>query len=353
MSDIYETVLEYIKGLVECKNDLDPEYLVSKGTNNGFEKLIIYVLENEFDHAKFPNNTIEFIPRFGNHFPDIDVRVDGCLYGMELKSSQQNSWKVNGGSVFEGNSEYYEDIYVFFGSRRKVQKNYKIKYRPYWQVADGVQVTHSPRYSLNMDAKYSDLFYQSKEEYVRIRSSQESEKIEFFREKLRTSVTKPTWYTSTSNQNPEIEPNRFKNLSIQDRGKIISEILIFYPQDFLKTGNCNYDNAIKYMMGNYFVFSPSMRDIFTAGGTYKYRNRTIPKIIKTFEMNIENILKILHTADSDFKNAVHESWKNINGFEFDRNESLEVSYEQLIVYLGDNQLNNMTGVELKKLIYKR
>lgn len=348
---LYEEVLNEIKNIIEKKTNLEKKYLVSNGTNNGFECLVTDILKNEFNKNKFSPHSIEFDPKFGKHFPDINVSIDNEQYGLELKSSQQNTWKVNGGSVFESvGNEQYKDIYVLFGSRKKTDKTYNIRYKPYWSVADGIHVTHSPRYSLNMDAKQEDLFYPTKNDYDNIRQSDDTNKLRYFKEKLAKVTNKPTWYS-----NELIEPKSFNELSATDKENIISESLIIYPQDVIKEGHANYYNITKYMITTYFVFNASIRDTFTAGGKYKYENKLFPQIVKTLKKYNEVIQKRLEDPDidSEFKKTILNSWQNIPNFDINNNNSLYTTYLELINFLGNKEYQNLlNSKKLANIIFE-
>ena len=60
---------------VESYKDLDEKYPVSKGNDNGFERLVeekISPMFNSKIKEILPNHDIKLVPQFGHHFPDMD-----------------------------------------------------------------------------------------------------------------------------------------------------------------------------------------------------------------------------------------------------------------------------------------
>src|SRR5690606_2648988 len=89
-------------------------------------------------------------------FPDLEIELSGKFYGLEIKYSNSGSWRSKGNSIFESltTTTKYEEIYVFYG--RKPKKNepinhIEIRYAPYGKSIEKIEVTHSPRFAINMN----------------------------------------------------------------------------------------------------------------------------------------------------------------------------------------------------------
>lgn len=294
-------LLSEIKDKIE--NTLAEEkYLVSKGNYNGFEVLFNDVIkEMDIDGVEFREN-------YGHHFPDIDIVINDIKYGLELKSRTDGSWINNGGSVFESiSSQDYQDIYLLFGTinKKKNEPYYKVKYAPYWTVTEDIKVTHKPRYFINMDTQNS--IFNSKSEYDIIREMSELEKNSYVQKILRENANKAQWYISESEN---VLPTLIKDLDKGKKDELISELLILYPQDILRFKS-DYKRVTEYLISTYFYYSPSIRDLFSAGGKYVHNNVSFPKVIEQFRYHNNMILKILEEQSPDFKALAYNSWKEI------------------------------------------
>lgn len=354
--EIIKQLIVELADILESKDNLDTSYLTSNGSNNGFEELVKYTIDNDLDLSQFEGHKIVPVFMFGHHFPDINITIDDKLYGLELKSRNNGSWTISGGSVLESISEEtYEEIYVLFGSRKIKETHYHIKFKPYWQVADGIKVTHSPRYNLNMDADESDLFYRSQQEYRDAREMSQNDKIAYFKQKISQSVTKPTWYSS---ETVTIEPKNFRSLPNKVQNQFKVECLILFLPDILKFSkrgqiNADYSKVAKYMLSSYFAFSSSTRDIFSAGGQFDYNDARFPKIVQNLRDYQENIKQVLINPklDRDFVELISSNWAT----SYNVNVDLFDNYKQMLDLIGNqylsDQLDKCRTPKLSDLIF--
>lgn len=363
MSYLITDFLEEFKNHLESLENLDKnKYLKSTSSYNGFEKLVsdnkdVVLSENSLLHD------IKVEPNFGHHFPDLDVFIDGEKYGVELKSRKDGSWVNNGGSVFESQtSQDYKEIYIFFGTYNEKQgdTSYKIKYRPHWEVAENIAVTHSPRYFYNMNAETS--LFTSSEQYLELRSSRE-EIEKFIQQILRNSTNGPKWYLSIEDNqvNPILITTLAKNIQV----KVYSELAVLYPQDLLSSSRTKFNKAASFMMDSYFYYSSSLRDTFSAGGKwtpdfysdiYKTKNtKVFPHVIQNLRSWNQEIETVCQTQSDDFKNKAYESWKNLN-INFEKQDFLK-DYKKVIDYLGDQKYSEeilksgKEGLTLSQIIF--
>lgn len=324
INDLLNELKQKIEQKTVCEN-----HLKSTSNFNGFEKLVSEVLTESFQHVEYHEN-------YGHHFPDIDVIVDGIKYGIELKSRTDGSWTNNGGSVFESvSSDDYNEIFVLFGTinRSKQEQHFKVRFAPYWEVAENIKVTHKPRYYLNMNAKNS--IFDSSQDYMSVRNMTEDEKNSYVQDKLRKSANKPQWYIA---EIEKINPTLIKNLDLETKNRIISEIMVLFPQDLLKTitnekGKSDYTRATEYLISTYYYYSPATRDLFTAGGQFNYHGVKFPKIIEIFRNNIEIIIGILENQSDDFFNVAYKSWNELN-IKFSRTDVIS-DYKIVLDTLGE------------------
>lgn len=311
--NLIDNVLEELKKEITSRKNLSSKYLESKGNSNGFEKLMQDEIIDEFNSkasSLFQKN-IKLIPQFKHHFPDIDLKIDDDLFGIELKSRNNGSWNTLGGSVIESISDdNYKEIYLLFATFNKKQGDteYQVRYMPYWQAADAIKVTHSPRFEINLDA--TNHVFSSNDDYKRLRQMNEKDTIKFIQDALKESTKKLTWYASLNN---EVPPTRFKDLNPVTQNEIMAEILILFPRDLLRTksngdANALYSNLQDYLITQHYVFFT--RDQFSAGGQKKFQGVKFPKIIYKYAHEYKApILNLLNNNDPDFSNLAYDKWQ--------------------------------------------
>ena len=116
-------------------------------------------LEREFEHqvlltlqavAGAKGGQFNFQPIHSDHsFPDIIAEhTTGVCYGIEIKTAR--TWQTNGNSINNSISdERIETVVVIFC---KTTEPIEFDYKSYEEAITGIQVTHYPRYVLNMKA---------------------------------------------------------------------------------------------------------------------------------------------------------------------------------------------------------
>lgn len=352
MSYNIENFLQDFACFIESKQNLDKRYLASTSSYNGFEKLV------EDESANFLLSITEIIverdiiiePKFNHHFPDLDVTIDGIKYGVELKSRKDGSWVNNGGSVFESISDSdYQEIYVMFGTfnEKRGDRNYQVRFAPYWQVAQAIKVTHKPRYFLNMNAETS--IFKSADEYDELRNLSELDKNKFVQKILSESATKPQWYISQNsvNDSEHVNPIQINKLEKSQRNRIIAELLVLYPQDLL-TDRANYSRSTEYLISSYFYYTSSLRDLFTAGGKFIYENVEFPKVVGNFRDLNADILSVITTQTDDFIELAYQSWEELP-IEMNYKNFFQ-DYQKVIDYLGNLNFSQLlASVQIEKI----
>lgn len=259
--NIYD-ILELIKIKIENLNPVPAEYLISRGNTNGFEELVPVIVEEIISEIG-EKVELKSIVHYGKHFPDMELWLNGTRYGLELKSRNNGSWDVPGNSVFESvGDQDYEDIFLLFGSHKKGIPQIKIKYKHYWEATAGISVTHSPRFKINMNATES--VFSTVEDYKNLQNMTEEDKVLFLQEYLRDNTYGLKWFIPPAPDT--IKPTHLNSLSDKVKSQIVSEVLILFPQDLLKSKGNVYTRTTEHLLISYFYYSHSLRDFFSAGG---------------------------------------------------------------------------------------
>jgi len=325
-----EVLLELVACEIEKKVPIPKEFIISKGNYNGFEELVPTILNQLKSTYEFKYNV-----NYGHHFPDIDIKINGNTYGIELKSRKNGSWKSNGNSVMESiTSQHYEEIYLLFGSYHDSLKQTKVKYDKYWKVTSSINVTHSPRFQINMNTTES--VFESSNDYNKLRDYSEKEKVIFLQNYLKEKTNGVKWYVPQ--EDTTIRPININTLNKEQKNSLITETMILFPQDFFNTIDDNttirskYNRASEHLIVNHFCYSNSFRDLFSAGGKWTYNHTKFPQIFRLLHDNKEYFIENLNNANEDFRNTCYESWG-----EFYRNKlssNFKESYFEVIDYLG-------------------
>lgn len=304
MEEKFVSFLDCLKNEIE-KTDVKIIKADSNVQYNEFENLVNKVIKHNTEKFKKLFD-VDVKAKFGHHFPDLEVLVNNSKYGIELKSRTNGTWSVSGGSVFESVSDKgYREIYVLFGSIEKNEEQYNVRFTPYWKAVESIKVTHKPRYFLNMNNSKS--LFDSSSEYKKVREMTESMKNKYVQELLKKTTNKPQWYIADQQS---VKPVLFNSLPTEKKNEIISELMILFPQDLLKHRS-NYENSTEYLITAYFYYSPSLRDIFTAGGKSIINNVSLPKIVGRY-IELNDVIKhVLFNQSEDFRKKAYNSWKYI------------------------------------------
>lgn len=349
---IAESILDWLKSTIMSQLNLEEHYLVSKGNDNGFENLVtekIIPLFNDKKEELWPNVKVQMIPVLAKHFPDVellitDVQEKSSIFGIELKSRNNGSWVTNGGSIFESTSnEDYEEIYLLFATRNKNETKYNVKWACYWSVASDIKVTHSPRYIIDMSS--DNHIFSSSKEYQSFRKEDEQAKIKFVQKYFSNKLEKPTWYSNINNDTNLIRPTIWGEVEKKQKNRICAEMLVLFPMDLFPSSSTKYINCVEYLMSQYNIFIPNIRDQFSAGGSLKIDGKSFPHIFKEYKKHSKEIKSILNNPDEEFNKLAIEYWnlENASG-------SFAKKFKSIVFKTIDNTYPN--DAEIYKNLFK-
>lgn len=290
-----------------------------------FEQEVHSALVSSKNTLGFDSWNIEYIG--GHKFPDIVAHINSKqAFGIEVKtiSSNENSWKVMGGSIMESTRiPDVERIHVFCAK----QKPFEIKYRPFEDCVENVAVTHSPRYVLDLDIKTeSSLFSKINKSYDDIREMQNPFDAfkDYILEQKKSRVKKQTkdedlwWYSPSSaqfspqelevqklaDQIVDLEIQFWNDLKKEDKHYLQAKLLIVSPSII----EGNYNRASKWLLQTHGIINPSFRDTFSAGGKVYISGTKVPRIIANINNCKDTLIEIFNAKP--FPRAIYEHWKN-------------------------------------------
>lgn len=287
-------------------------------TPDGFEELVYHAMVGAAQGTMFAD-TIQLVS--GHSFPDIVARH---YYGVEVKMTLKNHWKTVGNSVLEScRNEGVERIYLMFG---KFGGDVSFKYRLYQDCLVNVAVTHSPRYVIDMNLPLgASIFDKMAIPYDTIRKAEQpiSLFVDYYQQQLKSDETPAWWMSKTEDSEEQEHPLQirfWKSLDKEERKKITGELFYLFPEVFERSNAMKYERCAVYLIKEYSVLNPSMRDIFSAGGRTDetFNGRCFPSLASVFR-HFNQVKDAFARAIVDLPDAVLRAYgSNVDGDPFTR-----------------------------------
>lgn len=274
------------------------------------EKVAVEALKQVAPKTPFRPENIELIS--GARFPDI---VAERYYGVEVKSTKDNSWKSTGSSIVESTRiEYVSKIYMLFGNLGSDPAKFKCK--PYEECLYNIAVTHSPRYLIDMELKEHNepnIFDKINIPYDDFREYDENHKITEVRQYYKQKAAKdkklemPWWM---GEEGTPVSLSFYNDLSRSQKDEIDRRMFILFPSIF----NSEFKPAALWLCNRYALLCPNMRDVFTAGGKIDSLGNVklkhaVPQIINRLYKFKDNIIKLLKNPDLFLIQDVCDYWQ--------------------------------------------
>lgn len=324
MKEKIKELLNEVKKSIEDKplNDLGIEY--SKIDGEYFEKVFKKKCEEILNNKEFEGIVLEDIR--GHKFPDFSLDVNNTKYGVEIKSSEKGNWTIPGNSVYENTpTGNFEDIFVFFGSYKEQKNSFEVIFIEYWKAVKDIKVTHSPRFEISVNPEIKTDFFNDWQSFVDFKQKSKEEKTELLQQFLKEQKAgQNLWYVQSGDE--QAEPMLFEDLGKDMQNEILAKCFILFSSDIFRVKqsqgsqkylmDSNYKGLLRYLLDEYFVFSPSIRDKFSSGGRKGLEDeKTPPKFPAVFKRfsdlgnQIYNILEKLDNGElNDFKETLLSIW---------------------------------------------
>lgn len=289
---------------VNCETGIEFEGIVK-------ENLSLLTKDAKF---KFEDN--------GKHaFPDLSIKLNDSVFGLEVKYSASGNWSSNANSVFESISnkeeDAYKDIYVIFArkpKKKEQRKNLEVKIKKYSDIISNISVTHSPRFLIDMNDKNKSFFSELNISYEKFRILDNSEKNVLLRKYFsKKNEQQDKWYIplDINEEEGNVLPQRFSELEEELQDRLRAEAFILYPTDLLRK-RAIYTRVEEYYLNNYFIISSALRDKFTSGGKAIIENFNefkFPKMITTYKKVRPIIEELLTNPSEEFIDICYKAWK--------------------------------------------
>lgn len=294
------------------EKSLRDKVLFNKMKPNEVEQLSYQALLEVAPSLNFSRDRIHLVSGFV--FPDIIL--DKTHYGVEIKSTLKDSWLSTGSSIIESTREIDTDrIYMLFA---KLGGQPEFRCKPYQNCLSNIAVTHAPRYLINMEMNNDEnIFAQMQITYDNFRALDQTSKISFVRSfyKKKASLSgkheMPWWMGGSTNINLRL----FSDLDLDEKRMIEAKAFILFPSLFNQSRNkqAKYKDFALWLCTNYSLLCTNMRDLFTAGGSYKKLNgkkllKPYPHIVGELLEHKSIIKEILEYPDSQLIENIKEFW---------------------------------------------
>lgn len=314
---------EFMKITEDCLNDK------AKRDNSLFKNCGGTVLEEVALNALrevspiTPFRPEEIILVSGARFPDIQAEH---YYGVEVKSTKNDSWVSTGSSIVENTRiEDVENIYLLFGKLGGQFAEFRC--RPYQDCMSNIAVTHSPRYTIDMniaDGKNEEsIFKKIGVDYDTFRLLTEKEKVclvrDYYKKHLKKGKEMPWWIGSDdSNISSPMVIRVLNDLSIQEKQAIVARLFILFPEVF-GNSSTKYKQASLWLCSRHSIICPNIRDFFTAGGKVTKVGKVLfpkekPQILKRLYLCRDIINDLLDNPDDSLIEDIADIW-NFKGGE--------------------------------------
>lgn len=243
------------------------------------------IIEDALLYLKARFNIHEVILVSGHKFPDIVIKTHQGNYGIEVKTTAAEKWTTMGGSIMESTKvEGLQDIFILFGMFGKDKPIFR--WRRFEECAENVKITHSPRYTINMDTAPGKSIF-DKVGYTYDEISRKDNKFSVFRHYLKSQASPgaDVWWLSESDDVNDtfgtyVRP--FDSLPDAQKLALRRELLILFPELWGSRARDKYHRASTYLVTHHGVTDHCLRDRFTAGGQLSVRevDEKIPKILE-------------------------------------------------------------------------
>lgn len=242
----------------------------------------------------------------GAAFPDI---VANRFYGVEVKSTKNDSWKSIGSSILESTRiNDVERIYMTFG---KLGKPVAFMSRPYEEVLSGISVTHYPRYQIDMELHDGETIFDKigiEYDELRLMDNPVAPVAAYYKKHLRPGES--LWWVQDINIEETSAPpiiRLWTSLSPDEKRVFTVKGYSLFPEILSPSSTTKYQRFALWLASDCSIVNTNIRDQFSAGGKvdintgvaiYKRMPAAFGRIQKSADLIKETIEK---TAEETLK----------------------------------------------------
>ncbi|MFP9443058.1 restriction endonuclease [Pectobacterium brasiliense] len=253
------------------------------------------------------NLSVDMTPP-AQEFPDIIIGN----FGVEVKYSDNNTWRSIANSIFEGSRKQGVDhVYLLFGKTGGVPD---AKWGRYEECIMHVRTSHVPRFEVEINAK-EPLFDKLNITYNDFRVLSPEEKMPFIRKyaKNRLKPGERLWWIDDQpdERTLPLEVRLYTKLSQPEKRKYRAESAVLCPQ-IVKSSRASgkYDDVTMFLLTYYGILCNQARDLFSAGSVAM---RASPVRGGNYlERALKDIEEEMFRAFGELEDALFEEYWGVN-----------------------------------------
>jgi hypothetical protein len=197
----------------------------------------------------------------GRKFPDIVF--ENTKFGVEIKTAQKG-WACLGNSVAASTLvDGVSEVYLLFGSG---EANFEARYSRYEDSVKSVEVTHSPRYVLDMDTPHRGSYlYRIGKTLPDMLAMDDP--ISCVVDEARRNLKKGErlWWVSEEVSAP-LQIRLWKAVKSPEKMNLIASAFALFPSQVLRAPRADYSGFALWLTQRHSILNSNVRDAFTSGG---------------------------------------------------------------------------------------
>jgi hypothetical protein len=226
-----------------------------------FQDVVGDVLREKAEGTQFTFDGDQGRPQI---FPDFGLGE----FGVEVKSTKNDTWRSVANSVFEGQrSKAVKHVYVVFGKLGGVPE---VRFARYDDCIVHVRTSHVPRFEVDL-ASSTSIFGSWGITYDEFSHMEESEKIDYIRRYARSRLAEGErlWWLDEESEPSHTVPisaRLYTTLSMEEKRGLRAEAALLSPRIVAPSrSKRKYDDVALYLVTYHGVLAHQARDLFSAG----------------------------------------------------------------------------------------
>ena len=238
--------------------------------------------------------TNEIILHSGRKFPDIVFK--DSAFGVEIKTAQKG-WSCLGNSVAASTLvDGVSQVYLLFGSG---ESNFEARFARYEDAVKSVEVTHSPRYVLDMDVPPGGSYLRRIGKDLADMLAMD-DPISCVVEEARRNLKKGErlWWVSEEASAP-LRIRLWKAVTSSDKKTLIASAFALFPSQVLRAPRADYSGYALWLTQRHSILNSNVRDSFTSGGrlaTLEFGDgilNDIPQVFLTLRSHLPEAVRVI------------------------------------------------------------
>ena len=230
----------------------------------------------------------------GRKFPDIVF--ENTKFGVEIKTARKG-WACLGNSVAASTLvDGVSEVYLLFGSG---EANFEARYSRYEDSVKSVEVTHSPRYVLDMDTPHRGSYlYRIGKTLPDMLAMDDpiSCVVEEARRKLKKGER--LWWVSEEVSAP-LQIRLWRAVRSSEKKTLIACAFALFPSQVLRSPRADYSGFALWLTQRHSILHSNVRDDFSSGGRLTSLDfgegvlNDVPQVFLTLRSHLSETVRVI------------------------------------------------------------